>query len=104
MCAAALLVSGSLYMALFGFDYYSFVMLLIECVLCGVLVTPYRDFVTYFSGAKLRRTMTKEELFAIAVVLFAALSSLSNLTFPLNITLSGVIISHLYYLILRLGI
>ena len=91
VCAAALLVSGSLYMALFGFDYYSFVMLLIECVLCGVLVTPYRDFVTYFSGAKLRRTMTKEELFAIAVVLFAALSSLSNLTFPFDITLSGVI-------------
>ena len=72
-------------------DIFNFVLLALECVLIYISVNFYRDFLRYFSGQTIRRTVTKAELKSLSAVVLVILIPLSKIYMPLDMTPAGII-------------
>ncbi len=77
------------YTLIFGASIFNFVLLVLECVLIYVSSGFYVNFLEYFSGRTLRRTVSKGEVKSLLAVLLIVLIPLSRIYLPFDMTVAG---------------
>lgn len=90
-CFGAVILGNILYFLLSEGTLYDFIVLGLECVFAYFLADSYLVFFSYFESAKIRRTMTKRELYSLSAVFLVMLASVADIKLVFDITVSGVI-------------
>lgn len=90
---ACMAAAGLIFILFCGINFFDVALLVLEIICTGVLFKYYCRFFKYFTALKIRRTMTKTELESLSVIFLVMLCSVSDIYFPFDITLSGIICS-----------
>lgn len=85
------ILGNIIYFAFAGSTLYDFIVLGLECICVYFLADSYDVFFSYFESGKLRRTMTKKELYSLSVVFLVMLAGVSDIKLIGDITVSGII-------------
>ncbi len=91
LCYMGVFVGNIIYFSVSGGTLYDFIVLGLECICSYFLAEGYYIFFSYFETEKIRRTMTKKELYALSVVFLVMLASVADIKLAFDITLSGII-------------
>jgi stage II sporulation protein E len=84
-------VGCTLYFLFAGASAYSFIVLTLEFIGAYLLFDYYKVFFTYFESKKIRKTMTRKELFSLSAVLLITFASVADLKIVYDVSMVGIV-------------
>ncbi len=82
---------GLAYTLIFEASIFNLVILVLESILIFFTCGCYLNFLEYFSGRTLRRTVSRSEIKSLSVVALVVLIPLSRIYLPLDMTITGIV-------------